>query len=255
MPSAIRHDHELSAKGLVTVLMEQQGADEAGLRAFLAQRFPDNDCFACVGGSVPTPEFKGIPHAALIGVDGRLLWDGSPSAGTKDVEALIDAELQKVKKGWGDTPEARKVRAALYGKGDLAGANVLIAAMQEGTERAALQKELDRRYDLGKTKVKALQEQGRWIEAQDAAKSLVKSVGTVAAWQTEAAQLLAEFDSAAGKAELAAEKKLAKVLKQMREGKTEEAAKALPGGLKTIGGTKVGERAQKLLTALTQTLT
>jgi hypothetical protein len=122
VPSAIKHDHELSSKGLVSILVEAQGADEPTLESFLWSKFPDNDCFSSVGAFVPIPESKGIPHGAVIGVDGTLLWAGNPLGDSKKIEDLITAELAKVKKGWGDTAEARKLRAALYGKGDLAGA-------------------------------------------------------------------------------------------------------------------------------------
>ncbi|HEX5050218.1 MAG TPA: hypothetical protein VFZ65_00470, partial [Planctomycetota bacterium] len=103
MPSAIKHDHEYSSKGLVTILVEAQGADAPTLEAFLWKTFPDNDCFSSVGTFVPIPESKGIPHGAVIGVDGTLLWAGNPLSAPKDIEDLIQAELTKVKKGWGDT--------------------------------------------------------------------------------------------------------------------------------------------------------
>ena len=119
MPSAIKHDHELSNKGLVSILVEAQGADDATLESFLWKTFPDNNCFSSIGAFVPIPESKGIPHGAVVGVDGTLLWAGNPITDAKKIEELVLAELAKCKKGWGDTAEARKLRAALYGKGDL----------------------------------------------------------------------------------------------------------------------------------------
>ena len=250
MPSAIKHDHELSSKGLVSILVEAQGADDATLESFLWSKFPDNQCFSSVNVFVPIPESKGIPHGALIGVDGTLLWAGHPVGDAKKIEELVTAELAKVKKGWGDTAEARKLRAALYGKGDLAGSAAIVAAMPEGDERTKLQAEVDKRYASAKKSITTLQAQGRWWDAQVAAKNLQKSVGTKAAWVAEVNPLVAEFDTEAGKAEIALDRKLEKIVKQLREKKGEGAPKALQALIKGAGNTKVGERATRLLKAL-----
>lgn len=250
MPSAIKHDHELSSKGLVSILVEAQGADEATLEAFLWKTFPDNDCASCTNTFVPIPESQGIPHGALIGVDGKILWAGHPLESPKKIAELIEAELVKVKKGWGDTPEARKVRAALYDRNDFAGASAVVAAMPEGDARTALQAEIDTRYAVKKTAIGNLKDAGRWIAAQAAAKALLKGVGQRAEWVAEVTPLIAEFDSDAGKAEIALEKKLEKIVKQLRDKKGDNAPKALEALLKNAGDGKVAARAAKMLKAL-----
>ena len=178
VPSAIKHDHELSSRGLVSILVEAQGADEPGLEGFFWKKFPDNDCFSCTGTAVPIPESRGIPHGAVIGVDGTLLWSGNPLGDPKKISELIEAELQKVKKGWGDSPEAKKMRAALYGKNDLAGAAAAIASLPEGEARTKLQTEIDARYATLKKAIGTQKERGNFIAAQDQAKALLKAVGT-----------------------------------------------------------------------------
>lgn len=250
MPSAIKHDHELSSKGLVSVLVHSQKATPDELQAFLLKTFPDNDCFVTPSAFVPTPASTGIPHAALIGVDGKLLWDGHPLGEPKKIQELIDAELLKVKKGWGETAEARKVRASLYGKNDLGGAAALIAALADGEEKTALQGELDRRYATQKKSITELQNQGRWLDSQAACKALLKDVGTKADWVAEVQPMLLAFDNPESKAELAADKKLEKIVKALRDKKRDGAPKAIEALLKSAANTKVGERAQRLLTAL-----
>lgn len=254
MPSAIKHDHELSKSGLVSVLVHSQQATPEQLHAFLLKTFPDNDCFVTPGAFVPTPESNGIPHAALIGVDGKLLWDGHPLGETKKIQELIDAELTKVKKGWGDTPEIKKVRAALYGKGDLFGAAAVVAAMPEGEQRTAMQGEVDRRYALRKKMIADQQEQGRWQLAQQTAKDLLKSVGTNAEWIAEVQPLVLAFDNPESKAELAVEKKLDKIEKQIRDKKRDGAPKALEALVKAAENSKVAARAKRILTALGTTI-
>jgi len=250
VPSAIRHDHELSSKGLVSILTEAQGADEATLEAFLWKTFPDNDCFACTGTQVPIPPSDGIPYGCVIGVDGTLLWAGNPLSAPKKIEELIQAELTKVKKGWGDTAEAKKVRVALYDKFDLAGASAIVAAMPEGDGRTTLQTEIDNRYAVARKAIDSLKQNGRWIQAQAAAKALQKAVGQKAEWVAEVTPIVAEFDGEAGKAEIAFEKKLDKILKQLRDKKGDNAPKQLEALLKNGGELKVAARAAKTLKAL-----
>lgn len=250
MPSAIKHDHELAAKGLVTILVEAQGADEPKLEGFLWKTFPDNDCFSCTNSPVPLPESKGIPHGGLVGVDGTLLWAGNPLSDPKQIAELIDAELAKVKKGWGDTAEARKMRAALYGKGDLVGGAAAIAAMADGEAKTKLQAELDARYASMKKAIATQKERGNWVAAQDQAKALLKAVGTNATWAGEVQPLVAEFETDAAKTEIALEKKLEKVLKQLRDKKGDNAPKQLKALAKDAGDSKVGARISRTLTAL-----
>lgn len=250
VPNAIRHDHEFADKGLVTILVECQGADAKKLEAFLWKRWPDNQCFSCVGVNVPLPHSPGIPFAGVIGVDGTLLWAGSPLGESKKMDDLIAAELDKVKKGWGTTPARKKVRAALFGKDNLAGAAALVTALPEGEERTLLQAEVDARYAVRKRAITTLQEQGDWLGAQSAAKDLLKSVGSQANWVAEVQPLVAQFDAGENKAEMAAAKKLDKIVQSLRAKKGDGAPKALEALVKDASGTKSATRAQQLLDAL-----
>jgi len=250
VPNAIRHDHEFADQGLVTILVECQGADAKTLEAFLWKHWPDNQCFACVNVGVPLPHSPGIPFSGVIGVDGTLLWAGSPVVESKKMDDLIAAELDKVKKGWGTTPAQKKVRAALFGKDNLASAAALVAALPEGEERAMLQAEVDARYATKKRAVTTLQEQGNWLGAHGAAKNLLKSVGTQASWVAEVQPLVAQFDADEHKAEMAAAKKLDKIVQTLRNKKGDGAPKALEALVKDAGSTKAGARAQQLLDAL-----
>lgn len=250
MPSAIRQNHELADKGLVSILVESQGADTKKLESFLWQRFPDNDCFATTGCFVPIPESRGIPHGAVVGVDGKLLWAGNPIRDKAKIEELVKQQLKLVKKGWGDSAEARKVRAALYGRGNFAAAVAVLKAMDDGDEKSMLQKEVDVRYAINKAAIDNLKQQGYWLQAQAAAKSLLKGVGRDPEWSVEAAKAVAAFEAPEAKAEIAADKKLAKVLKSMRKGKLDKAPKALKKLISKIGQSSVGARASRTLASL-----
>ncbi|MCB9879051.1 MAG: hypothetical protein H6835_15760 [Planctomycetes bacterium] len=255
MPSAIRHDAELKDKGLVSILVEVQGHGFQEVEHFLWERFPDNGCMVAPGTFIPIPDSAGIPHGALIGVDGTLLWAGSPLGDSSKVSDLIDEQLKLIKKGWGDTPTARKVHADLYGKNNLASAAAAVAALPDGDEKTTLQEEVDKRYQVLKDAVANLQKNGQWADAQDAAKALQKAVGRHETWAGEAAALVNEFASEAAKPELDADKQLAKILKAMRAGKGDKAPKELEKLIEKHGQTSVGQRADRILKALNTPLT
>lgn len=255
MPSAILQHHELAEKGLITILVESQGADNKKLEGFMWARFPDNDCFTSVNCFVPIPESRGIPHGAVISVDGKLLWAGNPIAGKQEVEKLVAEQLKLVKKGWGNSTTEKKVRAALYGRGNFSVAATLVAAMDEGDAKSMLQKEVDSRYAVRKAAIANLQKQGCWLKARDAAKLLLKGVGRHAEWASEASEIVASFASKEALAQISADKKLAKIIKNMRKGKLEKAPKALEKliakiGQTSIGQTSVGARAERMLASL-----
>lgn len=250
VPRAIKHDRELAPKGLITVLMERQGADRETLTAFLLRNWPENEALVCTGGHVPTPDFTGLPHAALIGVDGTLLWDGTPTSGTRQLDELIEAELIKVRKGWGDSEAARRMRALLYGRNDLAGARAVAATLPAAGQQPLLT-EIDRRYAMAKRRVVVLRQQGRWLDSQRAANALQQGVAGYQEWSTEVAMLLAGFDGEAAKAGLAADKKVQRALAQLadrRSAQAIETLRALAG--RTADCPEVAARAQRLLRAL-----
>jgi hypothetical protein len=249
VPNAIKHDHEHARDGLVTILVESQGSDATQHEAFMWKTFPDNDCFACTGTQIPVPESRGIPYCAIVGVDGTLLWVGNPAGTPQKVEEHVAAELAKMKKGWGDTAEAKRMRAALYGKGDIAAAAAAIATLPDGEPKQSLQAEIDKRYETLKKAIATQKEAGRWMAAQIQAKLLQKAVGTHPKWAPDLLPIVAEFEGDAAKAEIAVEKKFGKVLAQLREKKGDNAPKQLKALLKDGSG-KVAERMHRTLAAL-----
>ena len=250
MPSAIRHDHEHKSQGLVTILVESQGNDDRTLDAFLWKTFPDNDCFTCTGTGLPIPPSRGIPHGAVIGVDGTILWAGNPNAGKKQIETLVAQELEKVKKGWGATPDARKVRALLFGKNDLAGAMAAAEAINDEAERTMLVKEVEDRRASSAAAIAELKRQGRYVDAQERAEQFVRAVGERKDWLDAAKSEVAAFATPDAKELLALDKKIEKVERQLRDRKDETAEKALSSMSKHAGSSPVAARAKALLEAL-----
>jgi hypothetical protein len=252
VPQAIKHDLEMRERGLVVILPECQGAALETLPAFLWQHFPTLQARVSIEHGTPVTRGRGIPWSALIGVDGKLLWSGSPSSGAKQVAALLETELKKVASGWGATPEAKKARAQLHGKRNLAEAKKVIDALaDDNQEKAALQQELTAAFQWRIDGVKLLRDEGRFVEAKAAAAAAKKAVTGVAEWEAQVTPLVAAFESPEDQKELTYAKKIDGVLAGIRDKKTKvaDAIKPLRAIAKSAAGTKAGERAEKLADA------
>lgn len=249
VPSAIKRDHELKPRGLVTILVEVQGADAITLEALLWKKFPTNDCASCVNVPLPIPESSELPHGCVIGVDGTLLWAGNPIKEAKKIDTLVEAELIKVRKGWGENAEAKRVRSTLYDKGYLADAHTMTTAMQDGPEKTAVQAEVDARYKSAKAAIVTLKDLGRYVAARERARQLAKNLGRRYDWLAEVARL-DTLETPEAKAELALDEKLEEILRLLRDKKGEKAMKALQDLPKDGANLKVHARATRLLTAL-----
>ena len=200
MPHAFKLDKEHAKDGLVVILDESQATkDRADLVGFVTQNFIKYGQFTTSGvfitnGETPFPSGSGgIPFAALMGVDGKLLLIGSPSGWGKKLDEAIEPEFKKIKSGWGKSAEAKKIRSLIYGKNLLGEAATAVAAAEgkikddakEDFDEAKI--ELDTRYTGLKGAIKVLTEAGRFIDAKTAATNLAKAVKGKAEWEAEAA--------------------------------------------------------------------
>lgn len=111
---------------------------------------------------------RDVTSLVLVGVDGRLIMEGSaesPSRSEKKTDyrakfkRAVAEEINRRKKGWGDSPIARKVRAAAFGKGRLGQAWKILQRAQEkqtpdeASELAELAAELSAAFEVRKRQV------------------------------------------------------------------------------------------------------
>lgn len=68
------------------------------------------------------PKTKGLPEAALLGIDGAVLMQGNPGEFGKKLEEAVAAEVKKSKSAPAGTPEALKGAWKSFAKGEAAAA-------------------------------------------------------------------------------------------------------------------------------------
>jgi hypothetical protein len=251
-------DRELGPKGLVVILMESQGSKLDELPAWFLRVIPTNRARVAASTSPPIQaSANGIPRSALIGVDGTLLIEGLTGSIGQKLEKMLQAELDKIKTGWGGSATAKKARAALYGKGSPAAAKQVLAEAtdKENAELEEIAKEIDVFVKSRRKSIDYLITEGRWVEAQEAATALAKGVKGMAEVEADVATTLQTFETPEGKKELALDKKTTPAIRALEEKKLKPAdAAALRALVKGSEDTKVAARVLRTADALEASL-
>lgn len=261
MPHAYKMQKEHGKDGLVVVLTEAQNpsmtkADLVGFTLINFHKYGNDDVFITQSEEPFRTDAPGLPHAALVGVDGKILLLGNPNGWGKKLDEALAEEFKKIKSGWGKSAEAKKARALIHGKRQLAEAFALLTAAEGKIKDDAkddfseVKAELEAKYASLKEAVKTLTERGSFLDAKKAAESLQKSVKGKSEWEAEVAQMTAEFAKPEVEKELAADKALTAILKSIGDKRpTDDHAKNLKALAKKHDGTKVGARAGELAVA------
>jgi thiol-disulfide isomerase/thioredoxin len=100
-PNLVRWHKDFAAKGLVVIDVSDGSQDDYDhLKKDVeekGEKFPvlwDKDAAVCLAYGI-----QAYPQAYLVGVDGKVIWEGSPNAKIVEaVEKLMAAEFEKVKK-------------------------------------------------------------------------------------------------------------------------------------------------------------
>jgi hypothetical protein len=260
VPHAYKLQKEHGKDGLVVLLLESQGTDKkedmVGFVMNNFMKYANDEVFITFSESPFNNGLDGLPQAAVVGVDGKLLMVGRPGGWGKKLDEALEGEFKKIKEGWGKSPEAKKARALMYGKGKLAEAAALLAAAEAKIKEDAkadfdeAKAELEAKYAAQKGAIKALTDQARYIAANAAALNLQKSVKGKPEWESEVAAIVGEFAKPEVDKELKLEKTLAGVVKSIGDKRpTDDHEKKLKDLAKKNDGTKVGARAAELSAA------
>lgn len=256
MPHAIKMQEKFGKDGFIALLLESQGLDATDIPGFMWKRFPTNKTWLSTSADQPFPSgSNGLPHAALIGVDGTMLWTGNPNGAPKKLEDMVEAELKKAKTGWGKGA-AKKARGLLYGKNAFVDAAKVVAdAMptvkdDEKEDLEAVGREIEIRREAFKKAPKVLMEDARFIEGVKAAENYAKWVKGNTEWENDAKAIALDFERPEIVKELELEKGLKKIVASTGDkAPNEDTAKALRAFAKKNDGTRIGARAILLAAA------
>lgn len=262
MPHAYKMQKEHGKDGLVVVLTESQGTEKKeDMIGFVMNNFTkygNEDVFITYGesGGPFKTDAPGLPHAALVGVDGKLLLLGNPNGWGKKLDEALEEEFKKIKLGWGKSPEAKKARALMYGKGKLGEAAAVLAAAEGKIKEDAkadfdaAKAELDAKYAAQKGAIKNLTETGRFVAANTAATNLQKNVKGKAEWETEVGTIVADFAKPEVDKEVKLDKAVVGIMKAIGDKRpTDDHEKKFKDLAKKNEGTRVGTRASELAAA------
>jgi thiol-disulfide isomerase/thioredoxin len=200
----------------------------------------------------------GIPHGWLIGVDGKVVWEGNPGDGKFD--QLLRAEMAKVRfPGLGRNdfdPALNKALERYTAKKDVAGARkearkVLEAKGSSEKARADAQDLIDRLTGLATRRAEeaqAAEAAGDWVTAMDAWGWLAQSFGKEPEGEPAKARLDELKKDEKVKKELDAHKRLEALLAQLAGRPAEEKKAALAQFAKSdkVAGTNAAKRAEEL---------
>ena len=240
---------------LEVFLMENKNHDATYLRALQMAELPGSRCWLLRNQELPVTydDATGFPpKMVLIGADGTLLYAGSYQS-SNVVKKLLKAELEKMQKGWGADPLARKARALAWGQRKLAEAHALLApALGENAnpELASLAAEIEARFDTLVRAVDHFAEQGEQARMSGVLSQLRAATDVVPAWEARMSGM--NIDLAAEVLVTELEGELDELLKPTLKAKPKkglaEKLRAFASG--KASGSKVGARAANLADAV-----
>lgn len=244
---------ELVSQGLVCILLDTHNKAQEDIEASVMRLYPGNVCWLSRNQKLPIQYLDNgpPPDVALIGVDGKLLIAGSYTSDFGKARELAEAELERLKTGWGNHKVAQKARAEAFGRKHLAAARALIEeglkSEPEQPELLAVQAEVETSRRCWMDSVGILTERGEFLRALDVARALSEAVVGNTAWEGEAAGLLTSFETPEAEAELARDRKLAALLKTLQRKKPAQGdIDKLSSFAKSCGDTRVGRRASHI---------
>ena len=245
---------------LVVFLMEIKNHDATYLRALQMAELPGARCWLLRNQELPVTydDTTGFPpKMILIGADGTLLYAGSYQAANQ-MKKLLALEVEKLKKGWGEDPLARKARALAWGQRKLAEAHALLApALGAGAspELTTLASEIEGRFEALVRSVDHFAEQGEPTRMAGALAEVRAATDVNPAWALPASKMDVD-KGAAGLVTLmiGLDSELDALLKPTLKAKPKkglaEKLRAFAGG--KASGTKIGARAARLADAVEQ---
>lgn len=261
IPHLVQLQTKYGAQGLHIFTFESQNSSEDKIKALMLPQNVNYPVATSGGNAYQTG--GGIPHAWVIGVDGKIIWEGNPRNG---MDKVVEEELKKVKyPGLGKAEVAKEaVKVAVqYTKGQYTAARKEAKKLAEN-EKSSDEAKADAQFIAERvTKLAAskLEEAKAAEAAKDYAKALAiydwiaknfkgDEEGTAA--EAKVKELKADKDV---KREMDAQVAFNKIIDSVKKPGTTAvdyaaAAGALKGFVKKFEGTKAASDAEKILSQI-----
>ncbi len=247
MPTAVKHQRELG-NDVQVIFVECQAADRDTYESFAwrmkwmgnAAMWTDERPLAMPG--------SGLPQTALIGVDGKVVLQGSPGALGKRLNEALEAEIKKSKQPPADSPAELKKAWTLFLKGDVAGA---LAECDASTSPAAAdtRAEFLARTTARIERVRRLLDGGDFALAEEHTSALEKNVKGNADLGAKLAEQRARLSDPANARALEASKAYATLAEKLATDKPFDPAnvKKMSALAEKFRGTKAAEQAERFV--------
>lgn len=263
IPHVEELQRDFGGRGLHIFAFEAQGHSAEEIQATMAAR--GGKSYPVAAGGAPNYETGGgIPHGWLVGVDGKIIWEGHP--GDAAFDKTLKAELAKVKfpgLGLTDVDKALEKSVKSYLAGDLAKARTEAQKVAEGAKSSEEAKKdaehilarIQAQAEKAKAKAESLEAEKLYVEASKRWNWLKSAFGSAEEGKL-AAEKLKSYQKDAGIAkEIEASEKLAAMIDQLSKGantpaKLAEAEAAFKKFAEKYAGTKAAEDALAKLAKL-----
>lgn len=237
---------------LTVLFVEAQGHDDAEIEKFALGKSWLNERSIWTSERPFEIAGNGIPKAALLSIEGEILWEGHPVSAHGEIEKLVTAEIKRAKKG---PKELGPVAAKAWGEFEKGNHAAAIALLEEvpadSPEKDAARKlaaSFTARASAKVSKLSWLIENAEFEQADKLAPALLKSLAGHATLEPKAKELAQSLASQEMAAERAAAKALDKVEKRIaKDGLDEGALKQLQGVVEKHPDTRAAKRASRMV--------
>lgn len=252
MPSTIKMAREFG-DDLAIIFVECQGASREG-----TEKFAWNQKWMGTGAMWTSERpfdtgAKGIPNFALLSSTGEVLLMGNPGAMHGAIKDAIESEIKGAKSAPADSLKSLKKAWKSFGKGEFGKAvaearKVESRGGEDEAQAAATAAKFLESIETKFARVDWMLENAFLVEAEDLFKDLAKNCKGVAELEERIAGFKKIFDADGFDDELKAAEAFAKLEQKMwEEGFDEKLVRKLDKFVKKNASTRVGKRAQHLL--------
>jgi hypothetical protein len=253
VPASLKLQQQFGER-IQVLFIESQGASATEAAAFaLKQKWLGGTGIwtnepPCDSGSA------GLPSAVLLSGDGKVLFNGNPLDGHKEIMHLVDQDNAAHRAAPADVPKALEPAWAAFGKGKVGDALKLVDAIPE-KDRPALGEAWQSTRDEFLKRTEASIQRAQWeldhgypTRCSERLDQLAKACEGQAELRKSIDAVRANLAAPAGKAELEAAKVLDKLEAKFYEsGGKEDARKDLERVSSKFTSTKVGARVHEVL--------